>query len=318
MSAEPVKVKALSPAKQRKAKFRVRLEKCLLSYNLILLISVDNVGSKQMQEVRGSIRGRGELLMGKNTMVRRTIADLGEKRPDLLLLLPKINGNLGFLFLNDGESLKEVRDMVTANVRPAAAKAGSNGQCDVIIPAGVTALDPGQTSFFQAMNIATKIIKGAIEIVTNVVLIKKGERVSSSAVALLAKMEIKPFSYGVIAESVFENGSVYDTAVLDLTPDDLKNKFFKGLRHVAAVAMALHYPCAATVPHILINGFKQIAAIALEIDHCFPEMQRFKDFLDNPDAFKSAAPAAAAEAKAPEPEPEEEEEEEGGDFDLFD
>jgi len=315
MSEEAPVTKALSPAKIRKAKFRVRLEKCLLNYNKILLIIVDNVGSKQMQEVRAAIRGKGELLMGKNTMVRRTISDLGEKRPELLLLLPKINGNLGFLFLNDDQVLKDIRDIVTADRRPAAAKAGTFGQCDVIIPKGITSLDPGQTSFFQSLNIATKIIKGAIEIVTDVILIKKGEKVSSSAVALLAKMEIKPFAYGVMCPAVFENGSVYDSFILDLTDDDIKNKFFKGIRHVAAVAMALHYPCVASVPHIVVNAFTQIAGIALEIDYEFPEMQRFKDFLDNPDAFKSSAPAAAAAAPEPEPEPEEEEEEEV--FDLF-
>jgi large subunit ribosomal protein LP0 len=310
-------VKKMSPAKQRKAKFRVRLEKAFLTYNKMLLVTVDNVGSKQLQEVRASIRGKGELLMGKNTMVRRTINDLGEKRPDLLLLLPKVNGNLGFLFVNEDQVLKEVRDIVTSNVVPAAARPGAFGQCDVIIPAGVTSLDPGQTSFFQAMNIATKIVKGAIEIITPVILVKKGERVSSSAVALLSKLEIKPFAYGVLCTAVFDYGSVYDSAVLDLTEDDLKNKFFKGARHVAAIAMALHYPARAAVPHILINAFKHCAAVALEIDYQFKEMQRFKDFLDNPDAFKSAAPAAAEEkAPEPEPEPEEEEDEDMG-FDLF-
>lgn len=309
-------VKAVSKAKQRKAKFRVKLERAFLSYNKILMVTVDNVGSKQLQQVRASIRGRAELMMGKNTMVRKTINDLAEKRPDLLLLLPQINGNLGFLFLNDDVDLKELRDEIISNVVPAAARPGSFGQRDVIIPAGVTPLDPGQTSFFQAMNIATKIVRGAIEIITPVILIRKGERVSSSAVALLSKLELKPFEYGVLCTSVFDNGSVYSSKVLDLTDDDLKNKFIQGARHVAAVAMAMHYPCAAAVPHLLINSFKHCAAIALEIDYQFPEMQRFKDYLDDPSAFASAAPAAAtADAPAPEPEPEEEEEE--MDFDLF-
>lgn len=304
--------------KQRKFRFRARLEKALLEYDQALLISIDNVGSKQMQEVRNEIRGKGELMFGKNTMVRKTINDLMEKKPDLALFLPRVNGNVGFLFLKPGEDIKAMRDIVISNTRPAAAKAGANGQRDVVIPAGVTALDPGQTTFFQAMNIATKIVKGAIEIVSPVTIIKKGERVSSSAVALLSKLEIKPFVYGCLCEGVFEKGTIYDSAVLDLTEDDLKNKFFNGVRHVAAISMALHYPTAASVPHVLINGFKHLAALAIETDYTFPEVQRFKDWIANPDAFKSAAPAGGGGADAaPAPEPEPEEEEEEMDFDLF-
>lgn len=308
--------------KQRKYKFKARLEKSFLEYDNILLVSVDNVGSKQLQEVRLAIRGKGELLMGKNTLVRRTINDLEDRKPELQPLLQRIGGNIGFLFLKDGSRLKEIRDLICANQRPAAAKAGTIGQKDVIIPAGVTPLDPGQTSFFQAMNIATKIVKGAIEIVTAVTVIKGGERVSASAVALLGKLDIKPFAYGVICRGVYEKGSVYDSAVLDITPEDLTKKFFNGARHVAALAMALHYPCAASVPHMLMNGFKHLVAISLATDYTFTESKKFKDYLANPGAFAAAAPAAASganagkapAAKAPEPEPEEEEE---STFDLF-
>lgn len=61
---------------------------------------------------------------------------------------------------------------------PAAAKAGVVAPKDVTIPAGPSGLEPSQTSFFQALNIPTKIVKGAIEITADFKICTTGERVT--------------------------------------------------------------------------------------------------------------------------------------------
>lgn len=60
---------------------------------------------------------------------------------------------------------------------PAPARAGSLAPVNVIVPAGPTGCDPGQTSFFQVLQIATKITKGQIEITTPVQILKAGDKV---------------------------------------------------------------------------------------------------------------------------------------------
>lgn len=69
--------------------------------------------------------------------------------------------------------------------------------CSVSIPAGSTGMDPSQTSFFQTLNIATKINKGSIEILNDVVVVTKGEKVGPSQAVLLGKLGIRPFTYGL-------------------------------------------------------------------------------------------------------------------------
>ena len=54
----------------------------------------------------------------------------------------------------------------------------------------------------QALNIPTKINKGTVEIVSDVHLIKAGEKVGGSEATLLAKLGIKPFSYGLVIQQV--------------------------------------------------------------------------------------------------------------------
>ncbi len=54
----------------------------------------------------------------------------------------------------------------------------------------------------QALNIPTKINKGCVEIVNDVHLIKQSEKVGASEATLLAKLGIKPFSYGLVIQKV--------------------------------------------------------------------------------------------------------------------
>jgi large subunit ribosomal protein LP0 len=287
----------MSARKQRKHTYRQRLIKLLSEYKNLLIISVDNVGSRQMQGVRLATRGKAEMLMGKNTIIRKVLRDEAEKNPKLLNLLPHINGNMGFVFSNI--DLNELRKEVCSNQVPAAAKTGQFSPIDVLIDAGPTGLDPGQTSFFQALNISTKISKGAIEIMNEVKLISAGERVTSSAVALLSRMGRKPFFFGIVVKTVYEDGSVYDAKVLDLTPADLTAKFMNGVRHIAAIGLEIGYPTAASIPHSMANCFKTMLSISLATEYTFDESKIFKDMLANPGAFSAAAPAAKGGAAAP-------------------
>ena len=52
-------------------------------YPKMFLVGVDNVGSKQMQQIRQSLRGRAEILMGKNTMIRKAIRGHLDNNPAL-------------------------------------------------------------------------------------------------------------------------------------------------------------------------------------------------------------------------------------------
>jgi large subunit ribosomal protein LP0 len=103
---------------------------------------------------------------------------------------------------------------VKANVKAAPAKVGQVAERDVIVPAGPTGCDPGQTNWFQALNVPTKIVKGQIEIVSELKLITKGEKVGASEAGLLQKLNILPFTYGVQFLHVFMNGSVFDSLTL--------------------------------------------------------------------------------------------------------
>jgi len=282
MSVEP----EMKANKVRKHKYRERLIEYLNEYKNILLVRVDNVGSRQMQLVRIALRGEGVVLMGKNTVIRKVLRDESVKNPKLAQLIEYIVGNVGFVFTNG--DLAKLRNTIQSNKVPAPARSGMIAPVDVFVPPGPTGLDPGQTSFFQALNIGTKISRGSIEILTQVHLVRAGDRVGSSSVALLSKLGIRPFFFGMVVETVYENGSLYDASILDLSADDLLGGFFNGIGRLAAISMEIGTPNQATVPHSIAKALKKMIALSLVTEYTFEESAIFKD----PEALAAAMAAA--------------------------
>jgi large subunit ribosomal protein LP0 len=328
----------------RKQAYFAKLIQLLDEYPKILIVGADNVGSFHMQTIRKSLRGKAILLMGKNTMIRKAIRGHITKNPNLEKILGHVKGNIGFVFTKD--DLGEIAKLLTENKVEAVAKAGGIAPSDVIVPAGSTNLEPTKTSFFQALNIATKIARGQIDISVDVHLIKAGEKVNNSQAALLQMLNMKPFKYGLQLITIYEDGSIYDPSILKITTDDILASFRKGIATLTAVSLGSGYPTApamphlvshgfkkavknvasislatgnystAALPHYVANGFKKVLSIALATDFPIPQTKR----LSAPVAV--AAPVAekkgkeeapkkgkeeAKKEKEPEPEPAEEE-----------
>jgi len=306
-----------------KANYFLRLVQLLEEFPKCFIVGVDNVGSKQMQQIRQSLRQDAQLLMGKNTMIRKAIRGHLESNPALEKILPHIKGNVGFVFTNI--DLVDIREKILENKVKAPARAGALAPLDVKIPPQNTGLGPEKTSFFQALSIPTKISKGTIEILNEIHLIKKDDRVGASEATLLNMLNISPFTYGLKIRQVYDSGTVFSPEILDITPEDLRAKFLEGVRNVASVSLAIGYPTLASAPHSMANGLKNLIAIAVETDIDFKAAEKTKEYLKDPSKFAAAvaAPAAASpkkggEAKKEEKKEESEEEDEDMGFGLFD
>merc|ERR1719152_1045939 len=182
-------------------------------------------------------------------MIRKALSIGHERHPEAGLdkLRAAMVGNLGFIFATNC-TLDDIREVLKKHRLPAAARAGTFAQCDVSVPAGPTGMDPSQTSIFQALNVATKIIKGQIEIVSDVKACTKGVKISASEVALLNKLGIRPFEYGMEIKFVYQEGSVFPAAVLDIDDSVLIGKFMSGVGNVAAFGREIGIPTEAGLP----------------------------------------------------------------------
>lgn len=298
---------------QRKLDYIERVQGLFRQYTRVFLVNVDNVSSSQMQQIRSSLRERAVVLMGKNTIVRKAMRDAVESIPEIESLIPYVRGNVGLVFTN--EDMKATRDLVVSNRVKSAAKVGLVAQSDISIPAGSTGMDPNKTSFFQALGIATKVVKGAIEIINEQVVVKAGQKVGPSEAALLNMLNLTPFTFGMTVETVYDNGNIFDAAMLDVTDEAIAKMVRGAANTIASLGLAIGHPTVASAPHLLFNAYKGLLGVALNSEEItFPAVDKLRERLAAGPAVAAgiasqaqASSAAAATSVAVE-EPEEEEE----------
>jgi len=273
---------------ERKTAFFAKLLKLLGEYPKIVIVNADNVGSNHLQRIRKALAvQKAVMLMGKNTLVRKAIRGNLNKNPQLEVVLAHLRGNVGLIFTKG--DLTELKKIIDLNKVPAPARAGALSPCEVIIPALHTQMEPTKTSFFQALNINTKITKGTIEITQDVHLLKVGQKVGTSEATLLQVLDIRPFLYGLKVTTVYDNGQIFDASLLDMSPDVLIAKFKEGVANIAAISLATGIPTKASLPHSLARGFRNVLSVGLGTQYTFAQL----------DKLKSAGPAASAPAAAP-------------------
>lgn len=182
-------------------------------------------------------------------------------------------------------------------------------------------MEPGKTSFFQALGVPTKIARGTIEITTDLKLVEAGSKVGASEATLLNMLNISPFTYGMSIAQVYDQGQTFSPDVLDIEEKQLFAALNSAIKTIATISLAANYPTLPSIMHSVVNGYKKVLAVAIETDYSWPEIEQLKDRIANPDAYASAsagpaatdgdAPAAAAkeEEKKDDPEPEESEDE---------
>lgn len=219
-------------------------------------------------------------------------------------------------------------------------------------------MEPGKTSFFQALGVPTKIARGTIEITTDLKLVEAGKKVGASEATLLNMLNISPFTYGMGITQIYDQGQAFATSVLDIEESQLLKAFNSAIAQITAISLASNYPTLASinysvaigmktaiknitaislganypttpsVMHSILNSYKNLLSVAVETEYEWPAISQLKAGIKDPSLLAAAAPAAAATEDAPaaaaeapkEEEQKEEEEEEDEDmgFGLFD
>jgi large subunit ribosomal protein LP0 len=293
------------PKSQKKRDTVTKLFHLFTKYKQIILVKLDNVSSLQIQQARIALRNgnKGIMVVGKNTLIRKAIqirlaepteddTDFEARKgwtalPQLDRLTNLCRQKVGLVFSD--EPVFELIPILEGNRKPAPARVGTLAPLDVTVPAGPTGLDPSQISFFHALSVSTKIMKGQIEITKDYKVCTKNEKITNSQAVLLTKLNIKPFSYGMEIQQVYNDGSIMDRATAAITPEEIIAKFANHSNKVASLSLALGEPNFVSVPHMIANKFKALCAIAVETDLKFKQMESLGS---------GSAPAQVADAPA--------------------
>jgi len=263
------------------------------------------------------------MVMGKNTLMKAALyhkmkepeegdEDFTERKehykpcPELEKIVNLLKGNTGIIFSNG--DLSDIKKVIDSEQREAPAKVGSIAPDDVWIRAGATGLDPKQTSFFQQLNIPTKIVKTQIEIISEKKIITAGQKIESGQCALLDKLKIRPFNYKMHVKKVYDDGSIFAPEVLDITSADIRQRFSLCISNMAAISLACGYITKPAIPHMLANAFKNLASVTFTSDYSFKQADKLKEAAKKAVVTKVADKAPAGKVAAPAKEEKKEEE----------
>jgi len=137
----------------RKERVWDTIQECVMKYDKVLFVNVDNVTSKQICIMRKALRAiDSHMVMGKNTLIKTCLDDVMEKqkgkpKADMAKLIhDEMKLNTGLIFSNG--DLTEIKAILDTQKREAPARIGAIAPADVTVPAGPTGLDPKQTAFF--------------------------------------------------------------------------------------------------------------------------------------------------------------------------
>jgi large subunit ribosomal protein LP0 len=183
-------------------------------------------------------------------MILRALCSILPEYPQFEHLLPHVKGNIGFVFT--AGDLNEVRKIITTDKVAAPGHVAAFAPKDITVPAGNTDMEPGKTSFSQALQIPTKIARGTIEIVADIKVVVIGTPVGQSEATLLNMLNISLFTCSMSDVQIFDKGNAFSLSVLDVDESELIDCFMSGIKTIAALSLtrevliAARFVCSAS------------------------------------------------------------------------
>lgn len=296
--------------------------------NVIAVADLAKVRSSQIQEMRRRLRGKVEMLVTKNSLLRKASESLEKEKKNISTFANSLSGP-NLLLLTDMDPFELAIFLDKSKVR-VAAKAGETATGEIMVPAGNTGLPPGPIiSEFSEAKIPTKIESGSIWITKDTVVAKKGGTISPKLASVLSKLGIKPIEAGIPLKAAYEEGLIFSRDDLQIDLKQYRDDMTLAVRQALGLAVEANYLTPETAPMVLGKAHRQAMSLAVEsgypADIAVPEILR-QAFLEMkvlsghlasiskeaaPISYEAPAPARVVppevEIAPPEPKPVEEE-----------
>ncbi|MEM4699967.1 MAG: 50S ribosomal protein L10 [Candidatus Nezhaarchaeales archaeon] len=248
----------------RKGAIIKELQELIQRHRVVAIADIVGLRASQFQRLRARLRGVATIKVAKNTLMRRAILDVAKAKPGIEKLIDLLSGANAFIFSNDGAF--ELYKMLERTKVTAKAKPGDRASRDVYVPAGNTGIPPGPVlSMFKALKIPTKIEEGAIHIVKDTLVLRKGDVVSKEAADLLARLGIEPIEAGLSIKAAYEDGVVLTAKDLVLDVEAYRRQLAEAYGDALRLSIAVSYPAPEVLPHILARAHASALGLGLAL-----------------------------------------------------
>jgi large subunit ribosomal protein L10 len=244
--------------KEEKIATKEELKNLIKKYRVFGLIDIFKLPSKQAQEIRKELRGKAIIKVVKKSVLLLSLKELNlENFEELEKIIPKQPA----ILLTDLDPFK-IYSLISKLKFPTFAKEGDIADEDIKISAGPTPLLPGPViSELSRVGIPVGVEEGKIAVKKDVIVAKKGDKISKELANALRKLKIQPMKISLNLVAMYESGKIYPKETLELVNvylDKLKEAFSKALNF----SVNINYPTKENIQQILIKAYQN--ALALE------------------------------------------------------
>jgi large subunit ribosomal protein L10 len=289
------------------------LTELIKEYSVIAVADLQKVRSSQIQEIRKKLRGKADLIVAKNTILRKASEKLASEKKGIDTFAESLTGSKVLIFTQMNPF--ELIIFLNKNKVRVPAKGGDIATGDIMIPGGNTGIQPGPViSEFNEAKVRTRIEGGSIFVVEDTIVVPKGDVVPVKTASLLSKLGMKPMEAGLSLSYAYDNGSVLGPKELAFDLDQMKADFSSAARLAFGVAVEANIMLPETAPVIISKAYRQAVAVSVEagfftkqtadriIQRAFANMSALSSVIAavKPEAIAPSTPAPA-EASPPAP-----------------
>lgn len=276
----------------------------LKKYSVVAVADLQKVRSSQIQEIRKKLRGKAELIVAKNTILRKASEKMASEKKGIDQFALALTGSKVLIFTQMNPF--ELIIFLNKNKVRVPAKGGDVATGDIMIPAGNTGLQPGPViSEFNEAKVQTRIEGGSIFVAKDTIVVEKGEVIPVKTASLLSKLGMKPMEAGLSLSYAYDNGSLLAPNELIFDLDQMKADFSSAARLAFGVAVEANIMLPETAPMIISKAYRQAVAVSVESGFFTKDTASriIQKAYANMNALSSAIAAIQPEAVAPQPAP---------------
>ncbi len=247
---------------QKKKDVVSTLAKKIETTPIVGIVNMESLPAGSLGMMKKQLRGKADIVMTRKNLMKLAIDKAKAKKTGIDQLTTHLIGMPAFIFsqTNPFSIFKTIKKSTT----PAPAKAGSIAPSDITIKAGPTPFTPGPViSELAQLGIKAGVEAGKIAIKVDKV-ISKGETISGPMAVMLTKLSILPFEIGLKVTALFEDGTIYTDAVLNVDEKQFLNSITTSAMEAINLSVEIAYPTADTRELLIQKAFRDAKAVALE------------------------------------------------------
>lgn len=241
-------------------------------YPVVGVLDIADLPASQFQQIRRQLRGQAEIVVSKNSLLRISIEQAGEKKdPKLRELLSYLQRQSALVFSQvDPFKLNKI---LLASKMSAPAKAGIKSPRDITIPAGDTDFAPGPiVGELQRIGVKARIQGGKVVILEDSPVLKQGDNVTKEVADALTRFGILPLDLGLKLRAAFEAGMVFSAEILTIDEEKVLGQLRDAYLHAIGLSINTNYPTQATIGIFIAKAYTATRNLAINASLPIPEV----------------------------------------------